>query len=61
MLDNFNYMAVEEVLKSNKTPYEKQVDIERLLNDSWFNLYINNLGSSEHNKEYVKLLSSHKF
>jgi DNA-directed RNA polymerase len=53
------FMGVEEIFKSNKSPYEKQQEIEKLLNDSWFNLYINNLGSSEFNKEYVKLLSTH--
>lgn len=51
------YIAIEKLLKSSKSSLEKQQEMEKLLNESWVNLYISKLNSSEHNKDYVKLFS----
>lgn len=53
------YIGVENILKTNISSFEKQEKIEKLLNESWFELYLDDLKSSEHNKEYVRLLSNH--
>lgn len=54
------YLAVENILKDNSlTPYDKQINIEKILSENWLELYLEDFKSSENNKDYVRMLNSH--